>query len=223
MKVETMAWITDDEAEFWTSTSPTEKNHTSYNVSTSKNLSSDIFSSDGLYFKINNQLDTEMQEHLSLLYKQATEKSDKEEKSKVENKQIFDIFQLNHSTRLNGNNPQKPMGFLGRLYHQLTRSSTSEIDYLDDEPFTIIDESEIIVAINDNTNIDSSSNVENKVTDTISFLNKIRSFIDELVEEKDVIMGTIDEETLFNRRSRKAKSSLLSIKNNHISDIQTSF
>ncbi|CAF3954252.1 unnamed protein product [Rotaria sp. Silwood1] len=180
MKIETCARITDDEAEFWTSTSPTEKNHTSYHVSTSKDLSSDIFSSDGLYFKTNNQLDTEMQEHLSSLYKQAIEKQEKVIEDKLENNQIFDIFQLNENSNLSENTPQEPIGFLGRLYHQLTRSSDSEIDYLDDEPFTNIDESEIIVAINDNTNVDTSSNVENKVTDNTLFMNTVRSFIDKL-------------------------------------------
>ncbi|CAF3848753.1 unnamed protein product [Rotaria sp. Silwood1] len=180
MKIETCARITDDEAEFWTSTSPTEKNHTSYHVSTSKDLSSDIFSSDGLYFKTNNQLDTEMQEHLSSLYKQAIEKQEKVIEDKLENNQIFDIFQLNENSNLSENTPQEPIGFLGRLYHQLTRSPDSEIDYLDDEPFTNIDESEIIVAINDNTNVDTSSNVENKVTDNTLFMNTVRSFIDKL-------------------------------------------
>ncbi|CAF3954233.1 unnamed protein product [Rotaria sp. Silwood1] len=180
MKIETCARITDDEAEFWTSVSPIEQNHISYHVSTSKDLSSDIFSSDGLYFKTNNQLDTEMQEHLSSLYKQAIEKQEKVIEDKLENNQIFDIFQLNENSNLSENTPQEPIGFLGRLYHQLTRSSDSEIDYLDDEPFTNIDESEIIVAINDNTNVDTSSNVENKVTDNTLFMNTVRSFIDKL-------------------------------------------
>ncbi|CAF4971842.1 unnamed protein product [Rotaria sp. Silwood1] len=162
------------------SVSPIEQNHISYHVSTSKDLSSDIFSSDGLYFKTNNQLDTEMQEHLSSLYKQAIEKQEKVIEDKLENNQIFDIFQLNENSNLSENTPQEPIGFLGRLYHQLTRSSDSEIDYLDDEPFTNIDESEIIVAINDNTNVDTSSNVENKVTDNTLFMNTVRSFIDKL-------------------------------------------
>ncbi|CAF5038011.1 unnamed protein product [Rotaria sp. Silwood1] len=192
--------------------SPVEKSYALHHLSTSKDLSSNIFSSDGLYFKTTHQSDTEMQDHLSLLSKQVTQIQEKEEKSKVENKQIFDIFQLNNPTQLNENNSQKTMGFLSRLYHQLTRPADSEIDYLDDDVFIDIDDSKITAVVNDNTNIDSSSNVENKITDTIPFLNKIRSFMDELTEEKDVIMGTIDEETLFNRRSRKEKSSILPIR-----------
>ncbi|CAF1440562.1 unnamed protein product [Rotaria sordida] len=216
MQIETLAWITDDEAEFWTSTSPIEKNDVSHHLSTSKDLSSNIISSDDLYFKTNNQLDTEIENQVSLLSNQVIQKQEQKKKDTVEKKQIFDIFQLNENVHLNKKNPEKTMGFLSRLFHQLTRSSSSEFDYLDDDVFIDIDETEIAAVVNNNADIDVSSNVENKTTDTIPFMNTIRSFIDELNEEKDVITGTIDEETLANRRSRKAKSSLVSIKTNQI-------
>ncbi|CAF3267469.1 unnamed protein product [Rotaria sp. Silwood2] len=223
MKIETLAWVTDDEAEFWTSTSPREKTHQSHNSLTSKDLSSNIFSSNGLYFKTNNQLDTEMEDHLSLLSKQAIEKQKKEEKNKVEEKHIFDIFQLNNNIHLKENNSEEKMGFFSRLYHQLTRSSPSEIDYLDDDVFIDIDENEITAVVNNNTDMNTSFNVESKFIDNIPFVNNFKSFIDELTEEKDVIMGNIDEEILFNRRSQKAKSSLVPIKTNETFYIQTSF
>ncbi|CAF0955640.1 unnamed protein product [Rotaria sordida] len=213
MQIETLAWITDDGAEFWTSTSPIEKNNVSHHFSTSKDLSSNIFTFDGLYFKTNNPSHTEMQDHLSLLSKQAIQKQVREEQDKVEKKQLFNIFQLNKNIHSNEKNSEKTIGFLGRLFHQLTRSSSSEFDYLDDDVFIDSDESNITTVVNNNTDIDASSNVENKIPDNIPFMNTIRSFIDELNEEKDVIMGIIDEETLVNRRSQKAKSSILSIKN----------
>ncbi|CAF4168505.1 unnamed protein product [Rotaria sordida] len=150
-----------------------------------------------------------MQDHLSLLSKQAIQKQVREEQDKVEKKQLFNIFQLNKNIHSNEKNSEKTIGFLGRLFHQLTRSSSSEFDYLDDDVFIDPDESNITTVVNNNTDIDASSNVE----DNIPFMNTIRSFIDELNEEKDVIMGIIDEETLVNRRSQKAKSSILSIKN----------
>ncbi|CAF2948924.1 unnamed protein product [Rotaria sp. Silwood2] len=203
MKVETLAWITDDEAEFWTSTSPLEKNHASHHFSTSKDLSSNIFSFDGLYFKTNNQSNIEMQDHLSLLTKQATRTQEKEGKDRVEKKQIFNIFQLNENIHLNDNNPEKSTGFLGRLYQQLTKLSPSDTAYLDDDVFIDTDRSKTTVMVNGNTDVDTSSSVGKKATDTIPFMNTIRSFINEINEEKDVIMGIIDEETLFNRRSRK--------------------
>ncbi|CAF4376100.1 unnamed protein product [Rotaria sp. Silwood2] len=183
--IETLARITDDEAEFWTNTSPIEKNPASYYLSTSKDLSSNIFSSNGLYFKTNNQLDTEIEDYLSLLYKEAIQKQLKQIEDKFGKNQIFDIFQLNENIHLNENNPGKTMTFLDRLYHQLTRSSSSEIDYLDDEDFTDIDESEIIATVNDNKNINTSCNVENKFTNIIPFLNPMRSFIDKLIHVVD--------------------------------------
>ncbi|CAF1487287.1 unnamed protein product [Rotaria sordida] len=182
ISIETFARITDDEAEFWTSTSPMEKNDASHHLSTSKDLSSNIISSDGLYFMTNNQLDTEMQDHLSSLYKQAIQKQEKQVEEKVKQNELFDIFQLNENVHLNENNPRRPMGFLDRLFHQLTRSSSSETDYLDDEDFTEIDESEITAVVNNNADIDVSSNVENKISDTIPFMSSIRSFIDQLAD-----------------------------------------
>ncbi|CAF0930188.1 unnamed protein product [Rotaria sordida] len=182
ISIETFARITDDEAEFWTSTSPMEKNDASHHLSTSKDLSSNIISSDGLYFMTNNQLDTEIQDHLSSLYKQAIQKQEKQVEEKVKQNELFDIFQLNENVHLNENNPGRPMGFLDRLFHQLTRSSSSETDYLDDEDFIEIDESEITAVVNNSADISVSSNVENKISDTIPFMSSIRSFIDQLAD-----------------------------------------
>ncbi|CAF4340461.1 unnamed protein product, partial [Rotaria sordida] len=150
--------------------------------------------------------------------KQLIEKQAKEVSENAEKTKIFEKFQLEE------NGPEINMGFLDRLFHSSSKPPISEKDYLDDEVFTEIDESEIMAVINNNADIDVSSNVENKSTDNIPFINDLKSFIDELGEEKDVIMGTIDEETLFNRRSRKTKSlAAPPIKNDDISFSRTSY
>ncbi|CAF2356880.1 unnamed protein product [Rotaria sp. Silwood2] len=74
MKIETLAWTIDNKAELWTNTTPIEKNGL-YRFSTSKN-----FPSDGLYFKTDKQFNGEMEDRLSLLYKQTIEKQENEEK-----------------------------------------------------------------------------------------------------------------------------------------------
>ncbi|CAF1077883.1 unnamed protein product [Rotaria sordida] len=213
-KIETLAWITDDEAEFWTSTTPIETKKTFHYFSTSKKNSS----SDDLHYKTNKQLNSQIEDPLSLSYKQLIEKQAKEVSENAEKTKIFEKFQLEE------NGPEINMGFLDRLFHSSSKPPISEKDYLDDEVFTEIDESEIMAVINNNADIDVSSNVENKSTDNIPFINDLKSFIDELGEEKDVIMGTIDEETLFNRRSRKTKSlPAPPIKNDDISFSRTSY
>ncbi|CAF1301569.1 unnamed protein product [Rotaria magnacalcarata] len=210
-KVETLAWITDDEAEFWTSTSPIAKRDTTNQFSTIKDISPDVLSPDGLYFKINNEINTEMEDHLSLLHKQILEKQDEE--VKYEDNETPVIFQSNENIQMNNNNTEKNMSLFDRLLHQLTRSSFSETDYIDDEVFVEVDENEIKVAVNNN-NIHRSLNDGSKLTDNIPFINDIRSFIDEIGEETNVLLGFMDEESLINRRSRKAKSTFSSIKNN---------
>ncbi|CAF3329607.1 unnamed protein product [Rotaria socialis] len=212
-KIETLAWITDDEAEFWTSTSPITKRDTSNQFSTIKDISTDVLSPDGLYFKTNNEINTEMEDHLSLLHKQTLEKQDEE--VKYEDNETPVIFQSKESLQLNNNNnnTEKNMSLFDRLLHQLTRSSSSETDYIDDEVFAEVDENEITAVVNNN-NIHQSLNGGSKLTDNIPFINDIRSFIDEIGEETNVLLGSMDEEALVNRRSRKAKSTFSSIKNN---------
>jgi UDP-N-acetylglucosamine pyrophosphorylase len=103
------------------------------------------------------------------------------------------------------------MSFLDRLFHQLTRPPSSELDDISDEEFTEIDEKEITTVINNN--IDQSLNNQDKLKKQNSLTKTIQSFIDEITEETHVIRGTLDEETLFNRRSRKAKYSFSTVEN----------
>ncbi|CAF3289592.1 unnamed protein product [Rotaria sp. Silwood2] len=199
MKIETLAWITDDEAEFWTSTSPRKTKKTFHHFSASKD-----FSPNDLHYEKNNQLNSKIEDPLSLSYKRLIEKQATEVSENAQKISIYEKFQLEE------NSPEISASFLDRLFRSSSRPPVTRLDYIDDEIFTDIKESEIRAAINGNTDTDASSNVENKL------MNNLKSFIDELNEEKDVIMGTIDEETLFNRRSQKAKSLSSSIKNDDI-------
>jgi hypothetical protein len=104
------------------------------------------------------------------------------------------------------------MSFLDRLIHQLTRPRASQVYETNDEEFTEIEPSEIAAVTNDN--IDPALDKENKLKTDTSFKNSILSFIEELNEETDVIRGSIDEKTLFNRRREKAKSIFPAIQDN---------
>ncbi|CAF4959695.1 unnamed protein product [Rotaria sp. Silwood1] len=211
MKIETLAWITDDEAEFWTSTSPRETKKTFKHFSTSKVFPSDVSSFNSLQNETNKQLNSQNEDPLSLSYKQLIEKQAKEVSENAQKTRVFEKFQLEENV------PGINMSFLDRLFRLSRRPHITDINYIDDEVFADIDESEITAVMNGDTHMDVSSNVENK------FMNNLRSFIDELSEEKDVIMGTIDEDTLFNRRCQKVKSSPLSIKNDEILFSRTFF
>ncbi|CAF1211503.1 unnamed protein product [Rotaria magnacalcarata] len=68
---------------------------------------------------------------------------------------------------------------------------------------------------NDNGSSDKLFDSIIKLTDNIPFINYIRSFIDEIGEETNVLLGFMDEESLVNRRSRRAKFSSSSIKDDN--------
>jgi hypothetical protein len=155
-----------------------------------------------------------------LLYKEGIEKQAKDIAENAEKKPISEIFEFDQDTQLNENIPGTNMSFLDRLLHQLTRPKSPEVDDLSDDEFTQIDETEITAVNNDN--IDQSLIKENKLNKNTSLANSIRSFIEELFEEKDVIRGTLDEETLLNRRSRKAKTSIPMIQNKQVLATRTS-
>ncbi|CAF3397412.1 unnamed protein product [Rotaria socialis] len=194
--------MTEDEAKYWASTSPITKCDTSNQFSTIKDISPDVLSPDGLYFKTNNEINTEMEDHLSLSPKQVIETQEKQMLEKDGIRQKSDVFQLNENMESDESYHEKSTSFFDRLLHQLTRPSASELDYNDDQVFSEVNHNESI-------------NNGNQSSNNISIFGTIRSFIGELNEEKDYIIGTIDEQTLVNRRqSRKAKSIIsLVIKN----------
>ncbi|CAM2728409.1 unnamed protein product [Rotaria socialis] len=176
--------MTEDEAKYWASTSPITKCDTSNQFSTIKDISPDVLSPDGLYFKTNNEINTEMEDHLSLSPKQVIETQEKQMLEKDGIRQKSDVFQLNENMESD------------ESYHE------KKLDYNDDQVFSEVNHNESI-------------NNGNQSSNNISIFGTIRSFIGELNEEKDYIIGTIDEQTLVNRRqSRKAKSIIsLVIKN----------
>jgi ATP phosphoribosyltransferase len=143
-----------------------------------------------------------MQDRLSLLYKEEIEKQVKEVEDNIEKQRL---------TEFDENIPSTNMSFFDRLLHQITRTTASEADYLNDDVFTEIDGSEIPTTVDDNAEID-----KNKLTVNSSFMNIIRSFIDALNEEANVIRGVADQHVFLNRRNRNEKSSLPRIDNNRI-------
>ncbi|UJR07560.1 hypothetical protein I4U23_011848 [Adineta vaga] len=168
----------------------------------SKNVSPNVNTADGLYFKSNDELDAETEDHLTLLYRQGIEQQAKEVMEDAEKKPMCEIFEIVENTELNENVPGVNMSFLDRLFHQLTRKPPSESDYYSDDVFEDINQREITTVCN-NYSTDSD---ETKSNNESSFMNSLRSFFDDLSEETDVIRGVIDDDSLFNRRSRRAHS-----------------
>jgi len=124
---------------------------------------------------------------------------------------MCEIFEFDENVVLNENIPGISMNFLDQLFYQLKPSSTSEVDNSNDENFTEIDPSEIIAVINYNADID-----KNKLKGPSPFMKTIRLFINDLHDEAKVVCGIVDEEVLVHRRSREAKSSLLSTENHQL-------
>ncbi len=147
-----------------------------------------------------------MEDHLSSIYKEEIEKQAKDVVEDAEKKQTSEIFELNETNQVNENIPGISMSFLDRLYHQLTRPRASMYADPSDEEFTEIDQDEITSVTNDSAD-QALVNGGNQSKEHGSLKTTLRSFIEELTEEKDVIWGSMDHDSLCNRRSRKAKSS----------------
>jgi hypothetical protein len=202
---------------------PGPKNYGSdSSLKSSKDFSSDVILADGLYFKFNNQFNSDIEDHLSLLYKQGIEARAKEVNEEAEKKSVSEIFEFNDNIQLNENMPGISMSFLDRLFHQLTRPSASTLDDYSDEEFTEIDDSEVTTISNNNTDLVNSRDDKNKSTYDIPFIRTMQSFITDLREEADVILGTLDEDTFINRRSRRAKS-LVPVNNNDTTFVSQTF
>jgi hypothetical protein len=157
-----------------------------------------------------------------LLYRQTIENQKKDNEEYEEKKSESVIFEFEKNIHFSENIPGISMNFLDRLFHQITRPPPSDIDEFSDEEFSEIDPSEITTVINNNTDIDKSNNQQNKSNEDESLIDAIRTFLDDLYEETDVIRGTLDEETFINRRSRRAKSSIPSTGDNRVVIAQSS-
>jgi len=171
-------------------------------------------------FDENKQLNPEKEDRLALSYKEELEKQVKDVENQAEKKQISEIFEFDDNTQLNENIPGISMSFLDRLIHQLTRPRASKIDDFNDEEFSEINQNEITAVSNDN--IDQFLDNKNKLENGTTLKDSIATFIEELTEETEVIRGSIDYETLHNRRSRRAKSVFSGVQNNKVLDNRTS-
>ena len=140
---------------------------------------------------------------LSVLYR---EKIAREAEEATNNAGKIQIFEFEQDMGINENIPGVPNSFLDRLIHQITRPPAPDLDDIIDEDFTEIDPTEITAIVNDNIEepLEDSKNES-------TLKAKIQSFIEELGEETDVILGKIDDETLFNRRSQRSRSLITSI------------
>ncbi|CAF0971077.1 unnamed protein product [Rotaria magnacalcarata] len=204
-KAETLAWITDDEAEFWTSTSPVEKRDKSNQFSTIKDITPVILPPDGLHINNIDETNKEIENNLSLSYKELIEKQAKEISTQAEEKQVSQIFQ----------STERRSDISMSLVDQLSTELTEDTNNSNDDIFEEIDHNEKPAVANDNGSSDKLFDSIIKLTDNIPFINDIRSFIDEIGEETNVLLGFMDEESLVNRRSRRAKFSSSSIKDDN--------
>ena len=138
------------------------------------------------------------EDSLTLLYK---EKIARDAEDAANNAGKIQIFEFERDLGVNENIPGVPQSFLDRLFHQLTRPRAPDLDEPIEEDFTEIDPTEITAIVNDNT-----EKASDDLKDEPSLKLTIQSFFEELGEETDVILGKIDDETLFNRRSRRSRS-----------------
>jgi hypothetical protein len=160
---------------------------------------------DGLYFKLNNQSDLELDDRLSLLFKEEIKQGAKEVEENAEKKHLCEIFEFDENVVLHENIPGINMAFLDQLFHQIKPQSTSTVNYSNEEDFVDIEQNEITAVTNHHTETDKHHH---------SFTHFFRRLIDDIHEEIDVIRGRIDEDTLVNRRRHKAKASIVSIDDN---------
>ncbi|CAF3323175.1 unnamed protein product [Rotaria socialis] len=204
-KTETLAWITDDEAEFWTSTSPVAKRDKSNQFSTIEDITPVVLPSDDLHINNIDEINKEIENNLSLSYKELIEKRAREISTQAEEKQVSQIFQ---ST---GRSSDIGMSSVD----QLSTESAGDTKNSNDDIFEEINYNVKTAVANDNGDSDKLFDSITKLKDNIPFINDIRSFIDEIGEETNVLLGSMDEESLVNRRSRKAKSTFLSTKDDN--------
>ena len=148
--------------------------------------------------------DADAGDGLSQLYRETIARQVKETEAQVATKQTSEIFEFDESMRSNEAMHGMSMNLLDRLLHQWTRPAWSANGSDHDDEFTVIEETEIRTVVNDNADFPTSS-------EEISLVERIRSFIDELSEESEVIRGSIDKDTLLNRRRHRTKSSLLKL------------
>ncbi|CAF1114741.1 unnamed protein product [Adineta ricciae] len=169
-------------------------------------------SSDGLYFKSDDQLKANSEDRLTLLYREGIKRQAMEVELAAEKKQTCEIFEFDDKVELNENIPGVNMGFLDRLLHQLTRKPPSESDYYSDDVFEGGEQREVRTVFNSYTSTDETESTYEPPT----FMDTIRSFIDDIVEEADVIRGVIDERVFADRRKRRAQSISSSINSGQV-------
>ena len=150
-------------------------------------------------------------DHLSQLHHEQLANEAKRIENEAQNKTITEIFEFEDKKRSNDDkDPGVNESFLRKLFEPFQKSKSKENISTHDEDFLQIDEKDIQSVVNENFDeklrLNNKENLKNKNQDEISLIDKVKTFIDELNEETEVMTGKIDEETFVNRRSRRAKS-----------------
>ncbi|CAF1404569.1 unnamed protein product [Adineta ricciae] len=203
-QVETLAWITDDEAEFWTSITPNRKIAEHEKM---KKYASDNDLPDGDHFRFDRSLRAKKQQE-NLLEKENQRHSSNN--FNLKKKSLDQVKEINEENQHPIDKPtterEKNDKFFSRLIKELKGSSIDNEENVQlnqqnsFEDYQQISTNDVIV--NQNQQQSTSSNEENE---TNLLFGQFHSFIDEITEESFVITGSLDEDTLFNRRSRRAK------------------
>ena len=157
-------------------------------------------STDGLYFKYDNRSEND---HLTELVHEKLLNETKQIEEQVEKKPLTEIFEYEDKC------PGVNESFLQKLIEPFQKSKSSNKSLINDDDFIQVDERDIQSVVNENLDPQIRSKVEENSTkksnEDLSLIDKVKTFIDELNEETEVFTGKIDQETFFNRRSRKAK------------------
>lgn len=197
---------------FIQSRSPIRKKDTSNYFPAVENSSPDLLTSNKLHSEIDNKSYTESNDSLASIYKKKLEQEVNETIEQAEKNPLPDIFQSDD------NNPRLSRSFLDHLYNQESPTKSNfEDNAPTDDVFTVGDNG-IQTAADDKFTIDKLFNGVKKLTDDFPLVDMVNAFFDDLNEETEVVIGLMDEEALFNRRSRKANSSSQLNTNGEIDD-----
>ncbi|CAF1392533.1 unnamed protein product [Adineta ricciae] len=203
-QVETLAWITDDEAEFWTSITPNRKIAEHEKM---KKYASDNDLPDGDHFRFDRSLKAKKQQENLLEKENQRHSADNFNSKKNSLDQVKEINEENqHFIDKPTIEREKNDKFFSRLIQELKGSSIDNEENVQlnqqnsFEDYQQISTNDVIANQNQ-----QQSTISNEENETNLLFDQFHSFIDEITEESFVITGSLDEDTLLNRRSRRAK------------------
>ncbi|CAF0918427.1 unnamed protein product [Adineta steineri] len=192
-QVETLAWITDDEAEFWTSITPSKNKNPlepKSNLSRSKKFSSETSLPDGQHFQFNNLIEKQNEtlnnsQTNDIFVKKQTEEEEKEAAELKKRNDISNYYvnQFKSTNHLNEND-EKQIDDMDKSVetNHLDENDEKQIDVIDKSVEINLDEDE---PIDDNEEESIHSGKIPSESEQIPKTNK--TFLERLLSE---IMGT---------------------------------